>query len=80
MPSKSGIEVLEQLRCENRPQNTPVITISATTEIETVVRCLELGAEDYLLKPSNPILLHARLGSVLQKKALRAEVLGSSLG
>ena len=74
MPRKSGIEVLEQLRSENRLEDTPVIMISAATEIETVVRCLELGAEDYLPKPFNPVLLRARLGSVLEKKALRAEV------
>jgi serine phosphatase RsbU (regulator of sigma subunit) len=74
MPRKSGIEVLEQLRNENRLEETPVIMISAATEIDTVVRCLELGAEDYLPKPFNPVLLRARLGSVLEKKSLRAEV------
>lgn len=74
MPRKSGIEVLEQLRSENRLEDTPVIMISAATEIDTVVRCLELGAEDYLPKPFNPVLLRARLGSVLEKKGLRAEV------
>ena len=74
MPRKSGIEVLEQLRSENRLEETPVIMISAATEIDTVVRCLELGAEDYLPKPFNPVLLRARLGSVLEKKGLRAEV------
>ncbi len=74
MPRKSGIEVLEQLRSENRLEDTPVIMISAATEIDTVVRCLELGAEDYLPKPFNPTLLRARLGSVLEKKTLRAEV------
>ncbi len=74
MPKKSGIEVLEQLRNENRLEDTPVIMISAATEIDTVVRCLELGAEDYLPKPFNPVLLRARLGSVLEKKSLRAEL------
>lgn len=74
MPRKSGIEVLEELRLANRLDDTPVIMISAATELDTVVRCLELGAEDYLPKPFNPVLLRARLGSVLEKKALRAEV------
>jgi len=74
MPRKSGIEVLQELRNENRLEQTPVIMISAATEVDTVVRCLELGAEDYLPKPFNPVLLRARLGSVLEKKALRAEV------
>ncbi len=74
MPRKSGIEVLETLRLENRLEETPVIMISAATEIDTVVRCLELGAEDYLPKPFNPALLRARLGSVLEKRMLRAEL------
>jgi sigma-B regulation protein RsbU (phosphoserine phosphatase) len=74
MPRKNGIEVLEQLRAENRLEETPVIMISAATEIDIVVRCLELGAEDYLPKPFNPVLLRARLGSVLEKKRLRAQV------
>ncbi len=74
MPRMSGIEVLETLRAENRLEATPVIMISAATELDTVVRCLELGAEDYLAKPFNPVLLRARLGSVLEKRTLRAEV------
>jgi len=74
MPRVSGVAVLETMRAENRLEATPVIMISAATELETVVRCLELGAEDYLSKPFNPTLLRARLGSVLEKRALRAEV------
>ena len=74
MPRMNGIEVLEALRDQNRLEQTPVIMISASTEIDTVVRCLELGAEDYLPKPFNPVLLRARLGSVLEKRALRAEL------
>ena len=74
MPRVSGVEVLEAMRAEHRLEATPVIMISAATELETVVRCLELGAEDYLPKPFNPTLLRARLGSVLEKRALRAEV------
>jgi sigma-B regulation protein RsbU (phosphoserine phosphatase) len=76
MPRKNGIEVLETLRAEGRLEVTPVIMISATTELDTVVRCLELGAEDYLPKPFNPVLLRARLGSVLEKRQLRAELRG----
>jgi sigma-B regulation protein RsbU (phosphoserine phosphatase) len=74
MPRKSGIEVLETLRAEGALETTPVIMISAASELETVVRCLELGAEDYLQKPFNPVLLKARLGSVLEKRQLRAEL------
>ena len=74
MPRMNGIEVLEALRDQKRLEQTPVIMISASTEIDTVVRCIELGAEDYLPKPFNPTLLRARLGSVLEKRALRAEL------
>jgi phosphoserine phosphatase RsbU/P len=74
MPRMSGVEVLEKLRAEHRLEVTPVIMISAASELDTVVRCLELGAEDYLQKPFNPVLLKARLGSVLEKRQLRAEL------
>jgi phosphoserine phosphatase RsbU/P len=62
------------MRAENRLEDTPVIMISAATEVDTVVRCIELGADDYLPKPFNPVLLRARLGAVLEKRALRAAV------
>ncbi len=74
MPRMNGIEVLEALRDQGRLEQMPVIMISASTELDTVVRCIELGAEDYLPKPFNPTLLRARLGSVLEKRALRAEL------
>ncbi len=74
MPRKNGIQVLETLNAEKRLETTPVIMISAATELDTVVRCLELGAEDYLPKPFNPALLKARLGAVLEKYRLRAEL------
>lgn len=74
MPRKNGVEVLEAMHAEGRLETTPVIMISAATELDTVVRCLELGAEDYLPKPFNPAILKARLGSVLEKRHLRAEL------
>lgn len=74
MPRMNGVEVLEAIRLENRLEQTAVIMISAATEIETVVKCIDLGAEDYLPKPFNPSILRARIGSVLEKKMLRAEV------
>jgi phosphoserine phosphatase RsbU/P len=74
MPRMSGVEVLEALRADPALSATPVIMISAATELDTVVRCIELGAEDYLPKPFNPTLLRARLGTVLEKKRLRDEV------
>ena len=74
MPHMNGVEVLEALAAEPRLSATPVIMISAATEIDTVVRCIELGAEDYLPKPFSPVLLRARLGTVLEKKRLRDEI------
>jgi len=74
MPRVSGVEALETMVAEAHLEETAVIMISAATEIETVVRCIELGAEDYLPKPFNPTLLRARLGTVLEKKRLRDEV------
>ncbi len=74
MPRMNGVEVLEALAADAKLAQTPVIMISAATELDTVVRCIELGAEDYLPKPFNPVLLRARLGTVLEKKRLRDEV------
>jgi sigma-B regulation protein RsbU (phosphoserine phosphatase) len=74
MPRMSGIEVLEALRADKALAQTPVVMISAATELDTVVRCSELGAEDYLPKPFNPVLLRARLGTVLEKKRLRDQL------
>lgn len=74
MPRMNGVEVLQTLKSEGRLETTSVIMISASSEVDTVVSCLELGAEDYLPKPFNPSILRARIGSVLEKKSLRAEV------
>lgn len=69
MPELDGIGVLERLH--GRPQAPPVIVISAQTEMSGVIRCIELGAEDYLPKSFDPPLLRARLQAVLEKKRLR---------
>jgi serine phosphatase RsbU (regulator of sigma subunit) len=66
MPEMDGIGVLERLKGE-----PPVIVISAHTEMSGVIRCIELGAEDYLPKTFEPPLLRARLSAVLEKKRLR---------
>lgn len=71
MPELNGYEVLERLRADARLRHVPVIMISAVDQIESVVRCIELGAEDYLPKPFNPVLLRARVGACLEKKRLR---------
>jgi len=70
MPRLDGIGVLEALHAA-RGAAPPVIVISALTEMEGIVRCIELGAEDYLPKSFDPPLLRARLGAVLEKKRLR---------
>ena len=71
MPEMSGFEVLRRLKADERTSHIPVIVISALDEIDSVVRCIEAGAEDYLTKPFNPVLLRARVGASLEKKWLR---------
>lgn len=71
MPVLDGIGTLTALKADAALRDIPVIMISASTEIETVVKCIELGAEDYLPKPFDPVLLRARVGSSLEKKRLR---------
>jgi adenylate cyclase len=71
MPGMSGFEVLRRLKAADRTRHIPVIVISALDELDSVVRCIEAGAEDYLTKPFNPILLRARVGASLEKKWLR---------
>ncbi len=77
MPDMNGYEVLERMKAGAELRNIPVIMISALSEIESVIRCIELGAEDYLPKPFNPTLLRARVGASLEKKRLRDEVRAS---
>ncbi len=71
MPGISGYEVLRRLKDSGRWRHVPVIMISALDEIDSIVRCIELGAEDYLPKPFNPVLLRARINATLEKKQLR---------
>ncbi|MEO8134617.1 MAG: SpoIIE family protein phosphatase [Betaproteobacteria bacterium] len=74
MPELNGFQVLEQMRADERLRGIPVIMISAVDEFESVVRCIELGAEDYLPKPFNATLLRARVSSSLERKRLADEV------
>jgi sigma-B regulation protein RsbU (phosphoserine phosphatase) len=71
MPVLDGIGALTALKASEATRHIPVIMISANTELETVVKCIELGAEDYLPKPFDPVLLRARVGASLEKKRLR---------
>jgi CheY-like chemotaxis protein len=70
MPEMNGYEVLERLKADDRLRHIPVIVISAISELDSVVRCIELGAEDYLPKPFNSVLLRARIGASLERKRL----------
>ncbi len=70
MPGMSGFEVLCRLKADAATQHVPVIMISALDELDSTVRCIEAGAEDYLHKPFNPVLLRARIGASLEKKRL----------
>ena len=70
MPGIDGYEVLRRLKAEPSTRDVPVLMISALDELGSVVRCIELGAEDYLAKPFEPVLLRARIGACLEKKRL----------
>ncbi|MGL4378503.1 MAG: response regulator, partial [Microcoleaceae cyanobacterium] len=71
MPQMNGYQVLEHLKNDDKLRYIPVIMISAVDDIDSIVRCIELGAEDYLSKPFNPVLLKARISACLEKKRLR---------
>jgi adenylate cyclase len=73
MPGMSGFEVLCRLKADVGTRHIPVIMISALHELDSTVRCIEAGAEDYLPKPFNPVLLRARIGACLEKKRLLDE-------
>lgn len=71
MPEMNGYQVLEHCLQNDELRNIPIIMTSSLDEIASVVKCVELGAEDYLNKPVNPILLRARVNASLEKKRLR---------
>ena len=71
MPNMDGFQVLQHLKSDPGLRHIPIIMISAIDEIESVARCIGLGAEDYLPKPFNTVLLRARIGACLEKKRLR---------
>jgi len=70
MPIMDGYEVLKRLRSEQRFIHIPIIMISALSDVEDVVKAIDLGADDYLLKPFNPVLLKAKVKASLAKKRL----------
>jgi adenylate cyclase len=68
MPDLDGYAVLQRLKADPALRDIPVLMISALDELDSVVRCIQLGAEDYLSKPFEPVLLQARIGACLEKK------------
>src|SRR5208282_1257082 len=74
MPVLNGFEVLREMKKLPALREIPVVVISALGETRSVVRCIRMGAEDYLMKPFDPVLLNARIGASLEKKRLRDEL------
>ena len=75
MPELDGYQVLEQMKGDNQLRDIPVIVISALDEMDSVVKGIKMGAEDYLPKPFDPVLLKARISACLEKKRLRDQEL-----
>jgi signal transduction histidine kinase len=71
MPELDGFAVLEQLKVDPKLRDVPVIVTSSIEGLDNIIRCIELGAEDFLPKPVNQVLLKARIGAILEKKRLR---------
>ena len=71
MPELNGYEVLEQVKADAALRHIPIIVVSAISEVDSVARCVQLGAADYLFKPFNAVLLKARITASLENKRLR---------
>ncbi|UBF25797.1 response regulator [Kovacikia minuta CCNUW1] len=71
MPEMNGFQVLEALKAVPTLNHIPVIMVSGLDDLDSLIRCIELGAEDYLFKPLNPVLLRARINACLERKRLR---------
>jgi adenylate cyclase len=71
MPGMNGYETLAALRADPKLRDIPVVMMSSVDEVDSVARCIEMGAEDYLFKPVNAVLLRARVAASLEKKRLR---------
>ena len=74
MPQLSGAEVLRLLKRDAKLKNIPVVMLSALDDMERVIECITMGAEDYLFKPANPVLLKARISATLEKNRLRKQM------
>jgi class 3 adenylate cyclase len=73
MPDMDGYEVLAEMKADPDLRDTPVIVISAVDELDSVVKAIELGADDYLPKAFNPVLLRAKIGTYLERAQYRAQ-------
>jgi len=71
MPEMDGYEVLRRVKSGSRFKDLPIIMLSGLDQIENVIKCIELGAEDFVPKPFNPVLLRAKIDACLEKKRLR---------
>ncbi len=71
MPVMDGYETLDRLKADRKLRHIPVVMLTALDEVASTVRCIEAGAEDYVPKPFNPVILRARIGASLEKKRLR---------
>ena len=71
MPELNGFHTLEFIKADPKLRHLPVIMLTALDEVDSTVRCIEAGAEDYVPKPFNTIILHARINASLEKKRLR---------
>jgi adenylate cyclase len=75
MPEMDGYTLLRHRSGDDRLKTIPFIVISGVDEMDSIVACIKLGAEDYLPKPFDPVLLHARLGACLDRKRMTDELL-----
>jgi len=73
MPDMHGLQLLESLKADELTKHIPVVVVSSLDDIENIARCIELGAEDYLHRPFNPVLLRARVGACLEKYRMRLQ-------
>ena len=71
MPGMNGIELLEKIKLDQHYQNIPIIMLSAVDELDTAAECITLGADDFLFKPINRVLLNARINNALENKFFR---------
>ena len=74
MPEMDGYGLLQHRREDERLKEIPFIVISGVDEMDSIIACIKLGAEDYLPKPFDPVLLHARIGACVEKKRMTDEL------